>query len=116
MTKRFYNRQNTSLPQFSRRVIFIRSHIGSHRVSTTIRTSQRMSLFDESRWKKHGERYATVITDNRGNAACLRSSMRDREQLLFAARVDIDVYDASGNIVQIASKSEFPMLRKKTTI
>ncbi|GBM50666.1 hypothetical protein AVEN_45942-1 [Araneus ventricosus] len=41
-------------------------------------------------------RYATVITDERG------SSMRDREQLLFAARVDIDVYDASGNIVHIA--------------
>ncbi|GBM50843.1 hypothetical protein AVEN_140946-1 [Araneus ventricosus] len=33
--------------------------------------------------------------------------------MLFAARVDIDVYDASGNIVQIAGKSEFPMLRKK---
>ncbi|GBN69903.1 hypothetical protein AVEN_62902-1 [Araneus ventricosus] len=71
-----------------------------------------MSLLDESRWKKHGERYATVITDDRGNAARLRSSMRDREQLLFAARVDIDVYDTSGNIVHIAGKSEFPMLRK----
>ncbi|GBM93518.1 hypothetical protein AVEN_168009-1 [Araneus ventricosus] len=67
-----------------------------------------MSLLDESRWKKHEERYVTVITDDRGNAARLRSSMRDREQLLFAARVDID--DASGNI---AGKSEFPMLRKK---
>ncbi|GBM56298.1 hypothetical protein AVEN_125054-1 [Araneus ventricosus] len=67
-----------------------------------------MSLLDESRWKKHGERYATVITD----AARLLSSMRDREQLLFAARVDIDVYDTSGNIVHIAGKSEFPMLRK----
>ncbi|GBM57350.1 hypothetical protein AVEN_131404-1 [Araneus ventricosus] len=61
-----------------------------------------MSPIDESRWKKHGERWATVTTDDRGNAACLRSSMRDREQLLFAARVDIDVYDASGNIVHIA--------------
>ncbi|GBM46014.1 hypothetical protein AVEN_171671-1 [Araneus ventricosus] len=79
-----------------------------HRVSTTIRTSQSMSLLDESRLKEHGERYATVITDDRGNA--LRSSMRDREQLLFAARVDIDVYDASGNIVHIAGKSQFPML------
>ncbi|GBN57478.1 hypothetical protein AVEN_99731-1 [Araneus ventricosus] len=39
--------------------------------------------------------------------------MRDREQLLFEARVDIDVYDASGNIVRIAGKSEFLMLRKK---
>ncbi|GBM05320.1 hypothetical protein AVEN_46862-1 [Araneus ventricosus] len=39
--------------------------------------------------------------------------MRDREQLLFAARVDIDVYDASRNIVHIVGKSEFPMLRKK---
>ncbi|GBM03153.1 hypothetical protein AVEN_70578-1 [Araneus ventricosus] len=67
----------------------------------------------QSRWKKHGERYATVITDDRGNAARLRSSMCDREQLLFAALVDIDVYDASGNIVHIAGKSEFPMLRKK---
>ncbi|GBM60077.1 Uncharacterized protein K02A2.6 [Araneus ventricosus] len=98
------NRQNTSLPQFSRGVIFIRGHIGIHRVSTTIRTSQRMSLLYESRWKKHGERYATVITDDRGNAARLRSSMRDRGQLLFAARVDIDVYDASGNIVHIAAE------------
>ncbi|GBN84884.1 hypothetical protein AVEN_108306-1 [Araneus ventricosus] len=71
-----------------------------------------MSLLDESRWKKHGERYATVITDDRANAARLRSSMCDREQLLFAARVDIDVYDTSGNIVHIAGKSEFPMLRK----
>ncbi|GBN51847.1 hypothetical protein AVEN_119712-1 [Araneus ventricosus] len=33
--------------------------------------------------------------------------------MLFAARVDIDVYDVLGNIVQIAGKSEFPMLRKK---
>ncbi|GBL83123.1 hypothetical protein AVEN_68984-1 [Araneus ventricosus] len=72
-----------------------------------------MSLLDESRWKKHGERYATVITDDPGNAGRLRSSMRDREKLLFAACVDIDVYDASGNIVHIAGKSEFPMLRKK---
>ncbi|GBN35278.1 hypothetical protein AVEN_125576-1 [Araneus ventricosus] len=72
-----------------------------------------MSLLDESRWKKHGERYAMVITDDRGNTACLRSSMRDREQLLFAVRVDIDAYDASGNIVHIAGKSEFPMLRNK---
>ncbi|GBN59046.1 hypothetical protein AVEN_220290-1 [Araneus ventricosus] len=72
-----------------------------------------MSLLDESRWKKHGERYATVITDDRRNAARLLSSMCDREQLLFAALVDIDVYDASGNIVHIAGKSEFPMLRKK---
>ncbi|GBM16213.1 hypothetical protein AVEN_126468-1 [Araneus ventricosus] len=66
-----------------------------------------MSLLDESRWKKYGERYANAISDDRG------TSMRDREQLLFAARVNIDVYDASGNIVHIASKSEFPMLRKK---
>ncbi|GBM68866.1 hypothetical protein AVEN_261839-1 [Araneus ventricosus] len=73
-----------------------------------------MSRLDESRWKKHGERYATAITDDRRNASRLRSSMHDREQLLFAARVDIDVYDASGNIVHIAGKSEFPMLRKKT--
>ncbi|GBN21293.1 hypothetical protein AVEN_4155-1 [Araneus ventricosus] len=43
-----------------------------------IRTSQRMYLLDESRWKKHGERYSTVITDDRGDV--LRSSMRDREQ------------------------------------
>ncbi|GBM93373.1 hypothetical protein AVEN_164087-1 [Araneus ventricosus] len=50
--------------------------------------------------EKHGERYATVITDNRGNASCLRSSMRDREQLLFAACVDIDVDDASRNIAE----------------
>ncbi|GBM93658.1 hypothetical protein AVEN_132442-1 [Araneus ventricosus] len=63
--------------------------------------------------RKHGERYATVITDDRGNASRLRSLMRDREQLLFAARVDIDVCDAPGNIVHIAGKSEFPMLRKK---
>ncbi|GBN87801.1 hypothetical protein AVEN_261610-1 [Araneus ventricosus] len=69
-----------------------------------------MSRLDESRWKKHGERYAAAITDDRGNASRLRSSMHDQEQLLFAARVDIDVYDASGNI---AGKSEFPMLRKK---
>ncbi|GBN67323.1 hypothetical protein AVEN_160987-1 [Araneus ventricosus] len=33
--------------------------------------------------------------------------------MLFAALVDIDVDDASGNIVHIAGKSEFPMLRKK---
>ncbi|GBM04899.1 hypothetical protein AVEN_252836-1 [Araneus ventricosus] len=66
-----------------------------------------MSLLDESRWKKHEERYATVITADRGSSMC------DREQLLFAARVDIDVYDASGNIVHIAGKSEFSMLRKK---
>ncbi|GBM88389.1 hypothetical protein AVEN_149445-1 [Araneus ventricosus] len=59
-----------------------------------------MSLLDDSRWKKHGERYATVITDDRGNASCLRSTIRDPEQLLFAARVDIDVYDASGNIAE----------------
>ncbi|GBM20818.1 hypothetical protein AVEN_108263-1 [Araneus ventricosus] len=72
-----------------------------------------MSRLDESRWKKHGERYATAITDDRGNASRLRSSMHDREQLLFAARVDIDVYGASGNIVHIAGKWEFPMLRKK---
>ncbi|GBO31460.1 hypothetical protein AVEN_173016-1 [Araneus ventricosus] len=39
-----------------------------------------MSLLDESRWKKHGERYAMVITDDRENAARLRSSMHDREQ------------------------------------
>ncbi|GBN57179.1 RNA 3'-terminal phosphate cyclase-like protein [Araneus ventricosus] len=39
-----------------------------------------MSLLDESRWKKRGERYATVITDDGGNAAHLRSSMHDREQ------------------------------------
>ncbi|GBO31559.1 hypothetical protein AVEN_223042-2-1, partial [Araneus ventricosus] len=55
-------------------------HIGIHRVSKTIRTSQHMPLFDESRWKKHGERYATVIIDDRANATRLRSSMRDREQ------------------------------------
>ncbi|GBO26103.1 hypothetical protein AVEN_84457-1 [Araneus ventricosus] len=61
-----------------------------------------MSRLDESRWKKHGERYATAITDDRGNASRLRSSMHDREQLLFAARVNIKVYDASGNIVHIA--------------
>ncbi|GBL88074.1 hypothetical protein AVEN_61116-1, partial [Araneus ventricosus] len=61
-----------------------------------------MSRRDGSRWKKYGERYATAITDDRGNASRLRSSMHDREQLLFAARVDIDVYDASGNIVHIA--------------
>ncbi|GBM53232.1 hypothetical protein AVEN_14248-1 [Araneus ventricosus] len=85
MTERFYNRQNTSLPQSS--------FLGIHRVSTTIRTSQRMPLLDV--WKKHEERYATVIADDRGNAARLRSSMRDREQLLFAARVDIDVNDVS---------------------
>ncbi|GBO45798.1 hypothetical protein AVEN_238198-1, partial [Araneus ventricosus] len=30
-----------------------------------------MSLLDESRWKKHGETYATVITDGRGNALAL---------------------------------------------
>ncbi|GBN95860.1 hypothetical protein AVEN_159827-1 [Araneus ventricosus] len=65
-----------------------------------------MSLLDESRWKKHGERYATVITDDRGNAARLRSSMCDREQLLFAARVDIDVYDTSGNIAHIADHGD----------
>ncbi|GBN19253.1 hypothetical protein AVEN_263618-1 [Araneus ventricosus] len=115
MTERFYNRQTLRFLN-SREVIFIvfiRGHIGIHRVSTTIRTSQRMSLLDESRWKKHGERYATVITDDRGNASSVRLLMRDREQLLFAARVDIDVYDASGNIVHIAGKSEFPMLREK---
>ncbi|GBM23841.1 hypothetical protein AVEN_91168-1 [Araneus ventricosus] len=78
-----------------------------------IRTSQRMSRLDESRWKKHGGKYATAITDDRGNASRLRSSMHDREQLLFAARVDIDVYDASGNNVHIAGKSDFQMLRKK---
>ncbi|GBN11675.1 hypothetical protein AVEN_172705-1, partial [Araneus ventricosus] len=61
-----------------------------------------MLLLDESRWTKHGERYATVITDGRGNASRLRSSMHDREQLLIAACVDIEVYDASGNIVHIA--------------
>ncbi|GBM99039.1 hypothetical protein AVEN_36253-1 [Araneus ventricosus] len=33
--------------------------------------------------------------------------------MLFAARVDIDAYDASGNIVHIACKSEFPMFRRK---
>ncbi|GBM72882.1 hypothetical protein AVEN_149190-1, partial [Araneus ventricosus] len=33
--------------------------------------------------------------------------------MLFAALVDIDAYDASGNIAHIAGKSEFPMLRKK---
>ncbi|GBM05098.1 hypothetical protein AVEN_210807-1 [Araneus ventricosus] len=64
-----------------------------------------MSRLDESRWKKHGERYATAITDDRGNASRLRSSMRNREQLLFASRVDIDVYDASGNIVHIAASN-----------
>ncbi|GBL80066.1 hypothetical protein AVEN_186251-1 [Araneus ventricosus] len=72
-----------------------------------------MPLLDESRWKKHGERFATVITDGRRNASPLRLSIRDRERLLFAASVDIDVYDASGNIVHIAGKSEFPMLREK---
>ncbi|GBO33799.1 hypothetical protein AVEN_96285-1 [Araneus ventricosus] len=59
------------------------------------------------------ERYATVVTDDQGNTSRVQSSMRDREQLLFAARVDIDVYDVSGNIVNIAGKSEFPMLRGK---
>ncbi|GBN31736.1 hypothetical protein AVEN_82-1 [Araneus ventricosus] len=62
-----------------------------------------MSRLDESRWKKHGERYATAITDDRGNASRLRSSMHDREQLLFAARVDID---ASGNIVHVADNAQ----------
>ncbi|GBN84377.1 hypothetical protein AVEN_59796-1, partial [Araneus ventricosus] len=33
--------------------------------------------------------------------------------MIFAVLVDIDVYDASGNIVHIAGKSQFPMLRKK---
>ncbi|GBM68727.1 hypothetical protein AVEN_231456-1 [Araneus ventricosus] len=58
----------------------------------------------EETWGKmrHGNHY------DRGNAARLRSSMRDREQLLI-----IDVYDASGNILHIAGKSELPMLRKK---
>ncbi|GBM97218.1 hypothetical protein AVEN_27045-1 [Araneus ventricosus] len=96
---------------------FHRFHSRSHRDSSCQHNDPHfatyMSLLDESRWKKHGERYATLITDERGNAVRLRSSMRDREQLLFAARVDIDVYDASGNIVHIAGKSEFPMLRKK---
>ncbi|GBO16981.1 hypothetical protein AVEN_47919-1 [Araneus ventricosus] len=64
-----------------------------------------MSRLDESRWKKHGERYAAAITDDRGNASRLRSSMHDREQLLFAARVDIDVYDASGNIAAETSET-----------
>ncbi|GBN34674.1 hypothetical protein AVEN_198177-1 [Araneus ventricosus] len=32
------------------------------------------------------------------------------------AAVDIDVYDASGNIAHIAGKSEFPMLRKNDNI
>ncbi|GBM89794.1 hypothetical protein AVEN_175374-1 [Araneus ventricosus] len=72
-----------------------------------------MSLLDESRWKKHGERYATVITDDRGNASHLRLSMRDREQLLFAARVDIDVYDASGNVLHIAVRPS-PRVRSCT--
>ncbi|GBN13217.1 hypothetical protein AVEN_113908-1 [Araneus ventricosus] len=40
-----------------------------------IRTSQRMSLLDESRWKKHEERYTTVITDDRRNATRMPSSM-----------------------------------------
>ncbi|GBN92912.1 hypothetical protein AVEN_15731-1 [Araneus ventricosus] len=78
-----------------------------------IRTLQRLSLFDESQCTKYGERYATVITDDRGNASRLQSSMHNQEQLRFVACVDIDVYDASGNIVHIAGKSEFLMLRKK---
>ncbi|GBN00811.1 hypothetical protein AVEN_37413-1 [Araneus ventricosus] len=39
-----------------------------------------MSLLDKSRWKKHEERYATVITDDQRNDVCLRSSMCEREQ------------------------------------
>ncbi|GBM03838.1 hypothetical protein AVEN_231310-1 [Araneus ventricosus] len=76
MTERFYN----SLRFLnSRDELFSSfSFIGIHRVSATIRTSQRTSLLDESRWEKHGERYATVIIDDRGNASRLRSSMGDR--------------------------------------
>ncbi|GBO35729.1 hypothetical protein AVEN_204141-1 [Araneus ventricosus] len=87
------------------------SFIGIHRVSTTIRTSQRMSLHDESRWTKHGERYATVITHDRGLIATFAVIDAKSGTMLFAARVDIDAYDASGNIEHIADKSEFPMLR-----
>ncbi|GBL96839.1 hypothetical protein AVEN_112929-1 [Araneus ventricosus] len=65
-----------------------------------------MSLLDESHWKKHGERYAKVITDDRG------SSMRDREQCsswrLWTSMSPIHretLYASRG-------KSEFLMLRK----
>ncbi|GBN48534.1 hypothetical protein AVEN_228313-1 [Araneus ventricosus] len=70
-----------------------------------MRTSQRTSLLDESRWNH-------FPTDDRGNA--LREKLAVIEgrsgTIRFAASADIDVYDASGNI---ANKSEFPMLRKK---
>ncbi|GBO17115.1 hypothetical protein AVEN_38927-1 [Araneus ventricosus] len=91
---------------------FHRFHSRSHRDSSCQHNDSHFatSLLDESRWDKHRERYATIITDDRGNDSRLRSSMRDREQLLFAARVDIDVYDASRNIAGI---SEFTMLRRK---
>ncbi|GBM57859.1 hypothetical protein AVEN_258513-1 [Araneus ventricosus] len=63
--------------------------------------------------RKHGERYATVITDDRGKCRALAIIDARSGTMFFAALVDIDVYDASGNLVHIAGKSEFPMLRKK---
>ncbi|GBN20655.1 hypothetical protein AVEN_226992-1 [Araneus ventricosus] len=64
-------------------------------------TSQRATLLDESRCKKHGERFATATTDDREMRALVVIDARS-ETMLFAALVDIDVYDASGNIVHIA--------------
>ncbi|GBO37101.1 hypothetical protein AVEN_72807-1 [Araneus ventricosus] len=66
-TKRFAS----SILEMSIFIVFIRGHIGIHRISTTIRASQRATLLDESRCKKHGERFATATTDDRGIArAC----------------------------------------------
>ncbi|GBM94838.1 hypothetical protein AVEN_85741-1 [Araneus ventricosus] len=72
-----------------------------------------MSRLDESRWKKHGERYSTVITHDRGLITTPAVIDARSGTMLFAARVDIDIYDASGKIVHIAGKSEFPMFRRK---
>ncbi|GBO08668.1 hypothetical protein AVEN_35331-1 [Araneus ventricosus] len=57
---------------------------GFIRVSTRIRTSQRMSLLDESRWKKHGERYATAIADDR--TKCLALAVIDARSEKIALR------------------------------
>ncbi|GBN36022.1 hypothetical protein AVEN_61300-1 [Araneus ventricosus] len=79
-TERFYNRQNTSILEMN---YFHRFHSRSHRDSSCQHNGPHfatMSLLDESRWKKRGERYAMVITDDRRNAARLRSSTCYREQ------------------------------------
>ncbi|GBM14086.1 hypothetical protein AVEN_209972-1 [Araneus ventricosus] len=60
------------------------------------------------------ERYAKVVTDDRVNAPPLAVIDARSGTMLFAVCMDIDVYDASGNIVHIAGRKIYNILPSVT--